>query len=86
LSLSDIKHIRELLKDEIASIPQDEKIEVELMGQADVLPAQDSIDLSTIDTRIEDENEERAIESRARNDALNDELARLIEEQQDSDD
>jgi hypothetical protein len=86
LSLSEIKHIRELLKDEIASIPHDEKIEVELMGQADVLPAQDSIDLSTIDMRIEDENEERAIESRARNDALNDELARLIEEQQDSDD
>ncbi len=83
LTLSEIKYMRDLFQDEIASIPQEEKIEIELIHQADTLPARDSIDLTAIDTRIEDENEERAIELRAREDALNDELARLIEEQQD---
>lgn len=85
LTLSEIKYIRNLLKEEIDSMPQEETIEVDLVSQADFLPAPDALDLATVDARIEHENEERALEARARKDALDDELAHLLAEQQEDD-
>jgi|GEM_PF-6755210 len=80
LTLSEIKYIRELLQDEIASMPKHEALE-ELAISEDALSTIDTASLDYVETLIDNEREERALEDQARYDSLNDELAKLINDE-----
>lgn len=81
LTLLQIKYVRELLQEEATSIPREEKAD-ELSIQDTTLLADDTEPvIEAIDIRIDNANEERAMESRVLRDSLDDELSRLIDEQ-----
>ncbi len=81
LSFSEIKYIRQLFQEELESLPATVLIEEELTPQVDTFTSPIGIDEDMILSQIENDQEEARLENSARHDALNDELARLIDEQ-----
>ena len=83
LSFSEIKYVRRLFQDELASLPSVALIDEELTPMVDGFASHLGVDEELIDKRIEDDQEETRMEQAARHDALNDEFARFIDEQDD---
>lgn len=82
LSFSEIKYVRRLFQEEFASLPSVTVVEEQLTPEVDSFVSTVGVDEELIGTQIENDNEEARIEATARHEALNDELARLIDEQQ----
>lgn len=82
LSLGEIRHVRQLFKEEVASLPTAALIDEELVPQADVFVSSNGIDEELIGAKIENDNEEARIERTARHDAFNDEWSRFLDEQE----